>query len=567
MSSNLFHLSKLEFENFDMKLFYGLRNLRAVDLDPLVELRPLTILLGKNNIGKSTVLRSIPLLKQSIEANNGVATKWSGEYVDFGKYSTAVNYGHAKEGITFQFGIEDFFVCNQMFHSSRKHVGLNTDFEIKFKERVDLKILVAQQDDLDIVKESKIEIPEFKVDFQLRYSDNGDLEHVRGKDFSLPEEFLHLWFELSQKHILSRIKPMALAEDGFKLEDVQSIGNIFVLEVGDIIDSNIGTDVATSQITEEALRILEHPALDNKILNNLAKVAGEPFKNFYLKLQDQSSELFNKLNGICGFVTAIATYNQMVQIFSELFQKSIYFGPSRFGIGRDNRIEPIRKMVISHDGRNFADFLAKLDDEYQAKFSEWLSSFFKIGIRIQKLGDRLSIIVENEDGQLANLVDSGFGISEILPFLAQIWYESLESRKLRETTKTEISTNAGGNKEIEEYQFIAVEQPELHLHPQHQANLADLFARVVSSNKNSTSTQSIKPIYLIETHSETIISRLGEMVEYGSVSNDDIQILLFSKNTKGNQDFIRIQRTEYNEKGYLKDWPYGFFEYKFGPRR
>ena len=47
-----------------MKLYYGLENLRSIDL-PSVELRPLTILLGENNVGKSTVLRSIPLLKQN----------------------------------------------------------------------------------------------------------------------------------------------------------------------------------------------------------------------------------------------------------------------------------------------------------------------------------------------------------------------------------------------------------------------------------------------------------------------------------------------------------------------
>ena len=555
---------KLEFEKFDMKLYYGLRNLRSIELDPPVELRPLTILLGKNNIGKSTLLRSIPLLKQSIEANNGVAVKWSGEYVDFGKYSTAIKYNCENEGVMFQFGIEDFIVRNQMFYSSRKHIGLKTDFDVKFNERVDLKILVAQQDDLDFVKESSVEIPEYNIDFKVKYSDNGALEIVRGKDFSLPEEFLHLWFEPTQKHVLSQIKPMALAEDGFKLEDIHSIGNVFVLEVGDIIDSNTGDEVVTSQITEEALKILEYPALDNDILEKLTKTADESFQFFYSKLQDRSSKTFKQINGVCGFVTAIATYNQIVQTFSELFQKSIYFGPSRFGIGRDNRIEPIGKMVVSHNGQNLADFLAKLNDDQVTRFSEWINNYFKIGISIQKLGDRLSILIESEEDKSANLVDSGFGISEILPFLTQIWYESIDlpnKSKLINSGKTNVKS------EIEERQIIAIEQPELHLHPQHQANLADLFAHVASSYKNTSGGQTIKPIYLIETHSETIISRLGELVEYGEISNDDIQILLFSKKIKDGQDIVSIQRTKYNEKGYLQDWPYGFFEYKYGPKR
>ena len=68
---------------------------------------------------------------------------------------------------------------------------------------------------------------------------------------------------------------MAHAEDGFTLEDIRDIGNVFVLEVGSIIDSMIGSDIATSQITAEALKILEHPNLDDIILDNLEKGADE----------------------------------------------------------------------------------------------------------------------------------------------------------------------------------------------------------------------------------------------------------------------------------------------------
>ena len=545
-----------------MKLFYGLKNLRSVEISPLVELCSLTILLGKNNVGKSTVLRTIPMLKQSIEANNGIAIKWRGEYVDFGGYSTAVKKGHENEGITFQFGVEDFSVCNQMFYTGRKLHGLETDFEVLLKKRVDLEILVAQKGDQDIVRVSRIKIPEYKIDFKIRYLDNGEYELVRNKKLALPEEFLRFWFELSQKHVLSQIKPLALNEDGFMLKDIHDIGNVFVLEVGDIIDSNIDTDATSSQITKEALRILEHPILDKGTVDKLAKSADKVFQNFYLKLHDQSGLMFKKLNSICGFVTAIASYNQIVQTFAEFFQKSIYFGPSRFGIGRDNLIEPVSKMVVSHDGRNLADFLDKLEDELILKFSEWLSNYFKIGITVQRLGPRLSIFVQNEDGRLANLVDSGFGISEILPFLAQIWFESNASRDLKEN-----STNAEVCKKIDEYQFFAIEQPELHLHPQQQANLADMFAQVASCNKNIENVQIAKPIYLIETHSEIIISRLGELIEYGEISNDDIQILVFSKKTVRGQEIVSIKRTKYNKKGYLVDWPYGFFSYKFGPKK
>ena len=49
-----------------------LRNLRSFPNDddaPYVDLKPLTVLIGKNSSGKSSFLRSLPLLRQSVEAN------------------------------------------------------------------------------------------------------------------------------------------------------------------------------------------------------------------------------------------------------------------------------------------------------------------------------------------------------------------------------------------------------------------------------------------------------------------------------------------------------------------
>ena len=76
------------------------------------------------------------------------------------------------------FVIKCFILC-------RKHVGLTTDFDIRFNKRVDLNILVAHQDELDIVKESRIQIPEYNIDFQVKYSKNGDFEIARGKEFDI----------------------------------------------------------------------------------------------------------------------------------------------------------------------------------------------------------------------------------------------------------------------------------------------------------------------------------------------------------------------------------------------
>src|SRR5262249_39717700 len=72
------------------------------------------------------------------------------------------------------------------------------------------------------------------------------------------------------------------------------------------------------------------------------------------------------------------------------------------------------------------------------------------------------------------LPDVGFGISQILPLIVQ----TLASKE----------------------QTITVEQPEVHIHPKLQADLADLLVAGIQPNRNNR--------FVVETHSEHLILRL-----------------------------------------------------------
>jgi len=79
-----------------------------------------------------------------------------------------------------------------------------------------------------------------------------------------------------------------------------------------------------------------------------------------------------------------------------------------------------------------------------------------------------------KDNLLVSLQDVGVGISQVLPVLL----------------------HAYGSKE----KFIAIEQPEIHIHPRLQADIADVFIEsALGENQNS---------FLLETHSEHLILRL-----------------------------------------------------------
>ncbi|WP_202733219.1 AAA family ATPase [Acinetobacter pittii] len=78
-------------------------NIRSLLNTDYIDLKPLTILVGKNSVGKSTFARTFPLLRQSSEANKKSPLLWYGKYVDFGDYDTAINKNNKNEGIDLGF--------------------------------------------------------------------------------------------------------------------------------------------------------------------------------------------------------------------------------------------------------------------------------------------------------------------------------------------------------------------------------------------------------------------------------------------------------------------------------
>lgn len=74
-----------------------LKNLRSLKDTGFIQLKPITVLVGKNSVGKSTFLRSFPLIRQSCERQKRAPILWYGKLVDFGDFKTALNRTAAKK--------------------------------------------------------------------------------------------------------------------------------------------------------------------------------------------------------------------------------------------------------------------------------------------------------------------------------------------------------------------------------------------------------------------------------------------------------------------------------------
>src|SRR5205823_6646159 len=110
-------------------------------------------------------------------------------------------------------------------------------------------------------------------------------------------------------------------------------------------------------------------------------------------------------------------------------------------------------------------------------------------------------------------------------------------------------------------QIIAIEQPEIHLHPALQSELADVFIESALGEQKNT--------FVLETHSEHLILRVMRRIRETrlnklpagcqGVTPDDVMILYVEP--MPGADYSIVREMPLNELGELaKAWPGGFFE-------
>jgi hypothetical protein len=112
--------------------------------------------------------------------------------------------------------------------------------------------------------------------------------------------------------------------------------------------------------------------------------------------------------------------------------------------------------------------------------------------------------------------------------------------------------------------LLAIEQPELHIHPAIQVGIGDLFIRAVRTDPHKL--EAGKTL-LIETHSEHIMLRLLRRIRETAQNElppgidglklDDLAVIY----VEGGEDGVRFRSLAVDQDGEFVDrWPHGFFE-------
>lgn len=124
----------------------------------------------------------------------------------------------------------------------------------------------------------------------------------------------------------------------------------------------------------------------------------------------------------------------------------------------------------------------------------------------------------------SSLIDVGFGISQVLPVITLLFFAPENS-------------------------IVLLEQPELHLHPSAQAELADLMLHVAEKRGLQL---------IVESHSEHLLRRLQRRVaevEYEFASPDNIKTYFCIPREGGSE----LQPVHVDLYGQIQNWPENFF--------
>ncbi|MDV5083152.1 AAA family ATPase [Vibrio diabolicus] len=513
------------------------RNLRSFSHSseqPYIDLKPITVFVGKNSCGKSSLLRTLPLLRQSIESRTSGPILWYGQYVDYGAFSEAKNNNSECDEIFLDYKFELQYKSYNKQGVVRPLFRKSSDIELELGVKEKGKRTVASS--LNIIFE------ENEIYISLG---NGCTTYLNNKKVDTTESINHypssngfLPSILSDDHGI----PESDSDDGEIEEQLQFLNDAY--EMSDVIFRDYILDIlklikpySNHNSFEEGPFESEIHLISNLNFTNKFDTLNQLFRLFSIEEKPSSKiceEIYSKLLA-CFMPKLIENINEQLEKYSSSIT---YIAPLRASAERFYRFQDLRVEQLDHTGSNLAMLLQSFSKAQMNKFQHWSQENFGFKILLPETNSLHYEIKINIDNEVHNISDMGFGFSQILPIITSLWFENnglpIRRRLLQRSP------------------IFVIEQPELHLHPELQALLAKVFISVV--HKAASAPKSRRPKIIFETHSKTMIDALGDYIEEHQCP-DLVNIVIFNK-----QDGItNIETASFDEEGDLSNWPIGFF--------
>jgi len=277
---------------------------------------------------------------------------------------------------------------------------------------------------------------------------------------------------------------------------------------------------------------------------------GEPTFRF-VRTQGRPWRLPPPIKGY-AFPDQARTYYQNAQFLSDLeaaYEEAIdsiyYLGPLREYPQRDYLWARSRPTDVGRRGEKAIDAILSATTSgetlnlrpkakllpFQAMVAHWLQHLGLVDrFTVEEIAEGSNRwqakVVTRRGGSEVLLTDVGFGVSQVLPVITLLLY-------------------------VPEGSTVLLEQPEIHLHPLAQANLADVLIYAATRRRIQI---------LLESHSEHLLLRLQRRIAEERIAADDVKLY-----------FCDVQRDSsvltplwLDVLGQIENWPNNFMGDTFG---
>lgn len=580
-----------------MSISFSLSNFKSFKKLDSIELKPLTLLCGINNSGKSSILQSLLLMKQSnFESSKLIGEQdaknplvFNGLYAKLGDWEDVI-YRHAiEEEIGFSWtSLEEiyFYPTNSILEELEIDLFF---WPIDYKKPIDLSE----------TKKNKVKIDvKCKIKNAVNYDGKSDINLLIVSKFVFTNLDSGFSFELNNssdgKYQL-KLKKILLIEVLFRLiyEPEFYYYNIYFKKESQLIKKFYTTKNFQKEIINEV--VFENIEVEFEgILPTVVKI-----DNFYKESKRTLDQIKQELKNN-------KKLSKFVFKFIDITSEKLEFNIEKSEEKKSPKKETVREnfLFLSQEKKLYIERYFEYKKTVQNLKKMWSSLRYigpireapkrfyifndPTGIDIGINGENTALVLaleqDNQIPQYYRCIYQGKQIKEFElrdsdRMLDAVNWWLLECMKLPEIksvvglrgTINQVQLNSSGVEvslpdvgfgvsqilpilveclRVKEGETIILEQPEIHLHPSLQSKLADFFICMAKSGKN----------LVIETHSEHLINRL--CLRVAQEESGEIQSLLnplFVSFDEAEQTSV-IKKITINEYGEIENWPVGFFD-------
>jgi predicted ATPase len=365
---------------------------------------------------------------------------------------------------------------------------------------------------------------------------------VRDHDVSHQVRFQFTW-TVSESVILRRVGANLLetkafsfaAEVGHVQAKSKTLGEMFVQSMRYEIEPGSGKSVGLRRNNEYGYELFSTGMV-------LTQRRGRPLASLPapVKCYGFSESVFSSYQN-ADFLAALSLE------FDELMSEISYVGPIRERPQRSYQWRGTSPTSVGPRGENAISAILAAGRQNrkmgrrESAGRPYMSFAENLGFWLKRMGviDKFSVeeIAPNTDLYVlrvtvsggrtqVDITDVGFGVSQVLPVLVQVFYAPSDST-------------------------VILEQPEIHLHPAAQSQLGDVLIAAVRDNGVQL---------LVETHSEHLLRRVQRRIAEQKISNSEVA--LYFIDTKGGAS--EIHELEVDTYGNIVNWPEDFFGDEIG---